>query len=78
MTLVCLVLESLTDGIFSERTTFVPPKLLWKRNSGKWHQGASSQHRNKPKHLSEHKWNVLSMQKQTTMQTEKIFSKLQA
>lgn len=37
MTLVNLVLESLADGIFSERTIFMfaSPKLLWKRNSGK-------------------------------------------
>lgn len=35
MTLVNLVLESLADGIFSERAIFMSasPKLLWKRNS---------------------------------------------
>lgn len=40
--------------------------------------GDSPQHQNKPKHTSEHKWNVLGMQKQPTMQTENIFNKLQA
>lgn len=36
MTLVNLVLESLADGIFSERAAFMfaSPKLLWKRNGG--------------------------------------------
>jgi len=36
MTLVNLVLESLADGIFAERTGFMfaSPWLLWKRNSG--------------------------------------------
>lgn len=55
------------------------PQLLWKRNSGNGIGGFfTASEQNKRKHLSEHKRNVLGMQKQPTMQTEKIFNKLQA
>lgn len=39
-----LVLESLADGIFSERTIFMfaSPKLLWKRNCGNGTGGFST------------------------------------
>lgn len=77
MTLVNVVLESLADGISAERAVFVSasPKLLWKRNSGNNIRG-SSQHQNQMKHLWEHKWNVLGMQKQPTMQTEKTLQEI--
>lgn len=69
LTPVSLGLESLADGIFSAEAIFLfaSPRFHWKRTGN----GAGILHGVRTKHLSEHNWNVLGMQKQPTMQTEK-------
>lgn len=64
-------------SFFSEKAISVlaSPRLLLERNGGNGIRGLfTASEPNK----SGHRWNVLSMQKQPTMQTEKFFYKLQA